>query len=462
MKKFKIMLMTTIVLATMVVGLSVSTIVLAIQNSALMKKDQTEPVTCDFYLTMGTMPTLYATLNAYANQNPNTYMWFTRGNTISKEYSADYIHYFDTLQATDNSDSQVDFLLIREKVRDILALNPNVKFRLWCDDLRVQFIPDIFVAAGVDFADLEVTLLSDGTGTYNVFSNITEPKYTGQAAQWQQILQDYTDHRADHTYTKYTDTVAGNLQDLAFYVSTFDNVQYWIQNPEYLVNTLSPSFNQAREQMNIVKKSPEVMYQGLDAATRAEYQKVVLANALVGSDTLHSLDDAVNYFNEQLSGRDKELVLILGTKYDDLTSNQTYVDQTLAYYTPTVKADDATKAVYKGHEYAVVDNKIKVGDKTLPVGECAVYLFFKGHPAYPANAELSAYFAEKGIVVLPHRTPVEVLFWMYDVKVGGFQSTSFLSTTAGQTEFFYEAPTQSALLLMKEAGFFDNAVIFTK
>ena len=32
--------------------------------------------TYDFYITLGTMPTLYATLNAYARQNPNTYMWF--------------------------------------------------------------------------------------------------------------------------------------------------------------------------------------------------------------------------------------------------------------------------------------------------------------------------------------------------------------------------------------------------
>ena len=32
--------------------------------------------TYDFYVTLGTMPTLYATLNAYDNKNPNTYMWF--------------------------------------------------------------------------------------------------------------------------------------------------------------------------------------------------------------------------------------------------------------------------------------------------------------------------------------------------------------------------------------------------
>ena len=47
------------------------------------------------------MPTLYATLNAYENKNSNTYMWFYRGNTISKEYSAPFIQYFSTQSESD-------------------------------------------------------------------------------------------------------------------------------------------------------------------------------------------------------------------------------------------------------------------------------------------------------------------------------------------------------------------------
>ena len=62
--------------------------------------------TYDFYVTLGTMPTLYATLNAYENKNPNTYMWFYRGNTISKEYSAPFIQYFST-QSETNANSTI-------------------------------------------------------------------------------------------------------------------------------------------------------------------------------------------------------------------------------------------------------------------------------------------------------------------------------------------------------------------
>jgi hypothetical protein len=55
---------------------------------------------------------------------------------------------------------------------------------------------------------------------------------------------------------------------------------------------------------------------------------------------------------------------------------------------------------------------------------------------------------------------VETLFWMYDVKVGGYQSTSFLSCYKGQTEFIYEQPTAEALVQMMGAGFFDGVAIF--
>ena len=63
----------------------------------------------DFYMTYGTMPTLYATLSAYQNKNPNTYMWFYRGNTISYDYSADFIHYFNS-QSKTNASSTIYYI----------------------------------------------------------------------------------------------------------------------------------------------------------------------------------------------------------------------------------------------------------------------------------------------------------------------------------------------------------------
>lgn len=419
--------------------------------------------TYDFYITLGTMPTLYATLNAYARQNPNTYMWFLRGNTISHEYTADFITYFET-QSRTNASSAVDWALIRNKVKEIKAADPEAKFHLYCDDLRVSFIPHIFVWAGVEFEDLRVTLLSDGTGTYNNYSYQTDAYYNNYAALFEESLNTYKDGRDDPDFVPTYADDNGAMMDLmylAFYVSTFDNVDFWVQSPDYL-KCDSAVVAEARKSMHIIEKNPAEMYASLPDEVRADYQKVVLANALVDSDTLTTLEDAVAYFDSKLSGRDKELVLILGTNKKTLDENKFYIDSTLAFYTPTVSADDATKVLYKGKTYDVEAGAatVTVDGKELKIGELGVYLFFKGHPAHPADETLQGYFVEHGIEILPHRTPVETLFWMYDVKVGGYESTSFLSCYKGQTEFIYEQPKAEAIVQMMDAGFFEGVAVF--
>ncbi len=419
--------------------------------------------TYDFYITLGTMPTLYATLSAYTRQNPNTYMWFLRGNTISHEYSADFIHYFDT-QSTTNASSEINWGLIRDKVKEIKESDPEAKFHLFCDDLRVSFIPHIFVYAGVDFEDMRVTFLSDGTGTYNIYRSQTDDSWAGYATTWTETLDAYKAGRDNADFTPIyedADKSMQGMQALCFYVSTFENVDFWVQSPDYLKAT-STVVSEQRANMHILEKNPTEMYNALPEAVRTEYQKVVLANALVDSETLNTLEDAVEYFDAQLSGRDKELVLILGTNKKTLDENKFYIDSTLAFYTPTRDAADATKVTYKGQTYTVAADAttVKIGEKDMAIGELGVYLFFKGHPAHPADETLQGYFAEHGIEMLPHRTPVETLFWMYDVKVGGYESTSFLSCYKGQTEFIYEQPTSSAIVQMMETGFFEGVAIF--
>lgn len=468
----------TAILAVLSASLLVSTIVLANKNAkrAQVIKEQKEIIdhesqkgneVYDFYLTMGTMPTLYATLNAYQNKNPNTYMWFYRGNTISKQYSADYIHYFNS-QSTTNKNSSTDYKEIRNKVRDIFSKNPSAKFNLYCDDLRVRYVLDIFVAAGVDFEDLNVVLLSDGTGTYSNYANITEEDYSLQATKWANYVNEYVANRSNKDFTKFSlSNTSGDqameLQNYAFYLSTFSNVSYWIQHPDYLKNDNSTTLNTQRYNMNIVKKDPKAIYNSLDVATKNEYQQVVLANALVDSTTLSTLEDAQQYFDNQLGARDKEVVLILGTSYAGLEHNKAYIDQTLKFYTPIVDSVDNTKVRYKGKTYTITagDTTLTIDGKTYTIGEVAVHLFFKGHPAHPANEELTNYFNDNNIVVLPHRTPVETLFWMYNVKVGGYNSTSFLSCDKNQVEFFF-GDVSGAVKTMQELGFFDGAVSFSE
>lgn len=447
---------------------------------------QTNSTYYDFYLTLGTMPTLYATLNAYENKNPNTYMWFFRGNTISYDYSADFIHYFST-QSKDNNNSEINYQIIRDKVREIKKNDKNAKFRLFCDDLRTRFIFDIFVAAGVDFEDLDVTLLSDGTGTYTNYgryresasevTSTSEWDYSACPKEWNTIMKAYMDNRskADYCYWEDKNGQAMEIQHLAFYASTFANVKYWIQHPDYLSNNHFTKFD-LKCDMNLVKKDPKKMYTELDNKTRDEYKKVVLANALVNNtENLQTLEDVVKYFDDQLANNEKESVVILGSGDPTLKGNQQYIEQTIAFYTPTRLANDETqinsaddeektetKVTFKGEEYIVDKDAttITVEGKEYVIGELGVKLFFKGHPGHPADEAYTAYLKGKDITILPYRTPVEVLYWLYDVKTGGYESTAYLSCAKGQIEFNYGGIGIPALIPMKELGFFENTAIF--
>ena len=330
---------------------------------------------------------------------------------------------------------------------------------------KIQFILDIFVAAGVEFEDLKVVLLSDGTGTYSNYAVIEELGYVEQKIKWENYLTNYINNRDNDRYSLFStsfNTQAVNLQLYCFYVSSFSNVMFWIQHPDYLINSVSTTINTERYNMNIVKKDPKAIYNSLDSETNLAYQKVVLANALVDSDTLTTLEEAVEYFDTNLKNRDKDVVLILGSSDNTLSDSQkSYLDQTIEFYTPTLDSTDSTKVKYKGNTYTIASGQttVSIDDKDYRIGEIGVYLFFKGHPSYPANNELKQYFNDKGIIILPHRTPVETLFWMYTVKCGGYTSTSFLSTSEGQTEFFYGDVT-GVVLTMKNLGFFNNTVTF--
>lgn len=76
------------------------------------------------------------------------------------------------------------------------------------------------------------------------------------------------------------------------------------------------------------------------------------------------------------------------------------------------------------------------------------------------------FLLEKGIEVLPRRTPAEIFLWLYpDVDYGGFTSSLYMSASADQTRFYY-ADDMSALAnptnILAELGYYPNAHYFQK
>ena len=75
---------------------------------------------------------------------------------------------------------------MKRRVLEINKADPTAVFSLYVDDLRCRLGYDWFVAQGIDSARVKVSLLSDGTATYNNFYN-----YFGDPATAQQNWETY-------------------------------------------------------------------------------------------------------------------------------------------------------------------------------------------------------------------------------------------------------------------------------
>ena len=140
---------------------------------------------------------------------------------------------------------------------------------------------------------------------------------------------------------------------------------------------------------------------------------------------LSSSSSSIEYYNSQFLNRDKEILIITGTNIAGLETNVPYIDQVIEDF----------------------------GDTH--------YLYFKPHPSYPPNSDLLAYFAEYNITVLPHRTPMEAIMWMFpEVYVGGYNSSLYMSAEYGQTLFFL-GNIGSPITDLRDYGHFDNVVYYT-
>lgn len=471
-----------------------------------------------FFIHSATMPALYGTMFAYLYNHPNTYLWFERGNTISVPYTEEHmpnIKFFSS-QSRTTALSSYGYLEMRNTVRSIIANDPLAHFGFVGNDLTCSLILDVMVAGGVDFEDLEVVLISDGTGTYSYYAAITDEVYAQQKVNWPKWLALYEDetNRADEDFfvNFKTDTVndstgynwqgtARGMEYYAFYLSTFPNVDLILQYPQYLKNE-RPAVKADYDAMNLSELQAYDLFMMMDEVTRDHYKLAIMAGALAyngetyeNDNGLTTLEDALDYFEEKFLEQTKPVVVITGTRdwdvagYTQTTYNQPFIDQVIEYYTPTrdfvtsvyvnndgeAYLDEAfTHAfdVNQGHLYPVGEEELipsypssgtlLVKGYECPIEEPAAVFYFKPHPSGFPLTEFKAYLDSHDIEVLPRRTPAEILLWLYkDATFGGYSSSLFMSALPGQVGFFFGG-LGAPLPLLAEAGFFDGAKYFTR
>jgi len=371
----------------------------------------------NIYMTFGTLPTLYASLDMLTKTDP-CYVFFSREDTFDVSKMPQNVTLIN--QPGSYGNSQVAQMALAT-VQNIEANNTNPKYHFFVDDLRALLPYYCFMKVGISTDRYAITLLSDGTGTYTGF----DQNYLGDQGDdnWNTHKQEL-----DTIFDKYQNqNLSGSDYDLMLYstqymypISQMSNVEYWMQFAEYghIKTGVSQQITAQLMRAALVKKQP---YNILSVLT-IEKQEIFF-DATINNPTFAIEGESLRDFLDNLFlDSPKPIMIISGTNPN-----------------PAGFTDDG----------GTVDKIIQeFGDQYK--------LVWEPHPAYKDDDNK---MAQKGITVLPAQLPMEALLWAYpDASVGGFASSLYMAARTHQVRFFIGA-LYSPLTVLDDNGFFANATI---
>ena len=356
-----------------------------------------------FYVTFGSMPTLYAGLHLLSHDKPS-YFFYERVNTFDKDLLPSHAVYVEGPR--DNVKS-----VIMQKILEINAKEPDAVFGFQMDDLRARLGHDFFVKQGIDSSRVKVTMLSDGTGTYNEFYKAFGDAASGETA-WNEYktLIDGLDWDATHPMQPEEGTEFESF-NWAYYLSTCPNYKLQLQDAS-LLETENPFVKDEILKMKAVTVTPLELLNRLSPERQAEFYK------------MSSFDKG--YFEDLFAASSKPNLVIIGTNTGAGVEGASPEDQ---------------------HRY--VEQIMEKYGETHDV-------FFKPHPSDEASKEYDKEFP--GLSLLPGQMPFEIFVWSLNDQIdmiGGFSSTVFLTVPVEKVKFIFGATPETIIrplnLLFKDA-----------
>lgn len=353
-----------------------------------------------FYITFGTMPTLYAGLHLLSHDKPS-YVFYERSKTfVPAEFPARArvtVAADPTTNATDADERRMRTEMKR-RIREINAADPTAVFGLYVDDLRCRIGYDWFVAQGIDSARVKVSMLSDGTATYNNFA-----AYFGDAASAERNWDRYAaqveglDWNHGGRYPETRSIAEFESFTWPYYLSTRPDYRLVMQDGS-LLESSGGFMDEKLAEMKIESVQPYEVLSALPQPAQQQFYRM----ASFDYDRFAGLFDASPRKN----------LIIIGTSHKSSESEQTqrrYVQKVVEQY---------------GQEYDI---------------------FFKPHPADKSSADYEKRF---GLTLLPGQMPFEIFVWSLIDKIdviGGYQSTVFLTVPVSKVGFIF-APDAASLV----------------
>ncbi|MCL2519459.1 MAG: hypothetical protein FWE37_00445 [Spirochaetaceae bacterium] len=338
------------------------------------------------YIPWGTLPTLYVALHAQLHNTPS-FLWYFRVGTLNNEAQPSHLTLVGTPGAT------ADVALMGREVARIIQQNPNASFTLYTDDMQAgRIFIELLIANGVKDGNYFVRILSDGTGTYNFYRNLFNRTGAGFEVFNNAMLFYFNlFYRAGVTGSAaHLPRTNNNWADLAnqmFALATYPFAELWLSHPDLLLSA-DYRMGLARMLINAREVTPQFLFSLLNRAQTESFLQ------LVNFDR--------TYFDNLLGQNSANRPPLVVTMSDPIPANfNTILAQILRDYA----------------DYAI---------------------FLKPHPNAAPTAAQIAHYRSLGVVeILPARMPMEVFIWAYPhIKLGGFQSSLYMSAGLGQVLFF--------------------------
>lgn len=406
----------------------------------------------DIYTTFGSLPTLYALLELYTDLDEKTkngeqptpsYVWYQRGGTADPESLPDNVTMMRPV-STSQSYTDEDMLTFMAYVNKLYKEYPKAHFNLYCDDLRIQYELTLFSFNNVPENQYSVYLLSDGTGSYSYYASYMKSNGEEEEAikkNWDTYKYWYNTYKSGAKNGKLDDrfygyTAMGAVWMMWYACSEAENpgvdVQYYLQWPEILKEDLGNMEEYfSLKKLRMQKVLPNDLYKNLSPNMQNDFMNAILSGAGIGM-TMEEYDK--KYFPD---GENGKYIIISGTSPNREGNSPVNFERIVE----NIQED-------YGDEYTYM---------------------YKPHPNWPAAAvdnngydfNRVKFLKDHNITELPAQTPMECLIWSHPyVKIGGYNSSLYMSATEGQVEFFMtdEATSlDSPLPGIFKLGFYDGA-----
>lgn len=384
--------------------------------------------TYNFVLTNATIPPVMATLDLIGGEN-QTYFWYGRKQTFTDSSKLG----FDVMGKEISPSTGISSKVLDEmsnKVLDLYMKNKNNKFNLYVTDYAANAALKMFVAQRIPQANWNVKLLEDGTKSYYNFSSIYGGEtgyevFTQDRENLASTIKSIQNGNIDYSFSPLSDT---DGYKLAFSLATYDNVEYYLQYPEYM-RSKSEDMTSHVQEINFKKFNLTDKYKSLSAENQNKFKSAVF--------DLNYIDPIIKQNNG------KKTLVVCGTSLNGeefISADQLDADTELKNGNKQQKFESFFNQIMKDYpEYNIVIKPHPswgLDDETTSADEKGVNWSAKQcEGAYERRVN---YCKANNIKVLPGQVPMEVLIWAYgdDIKIGGYSSTLYMNAEKDMTLFF--------------------------